>query len=180
MILNSNSDSNLNSNSKLVTAAAIVGSGMGAGDLVPYATHHAEEAKRGKGRSVDGLNLNGKVKKFGPVFKRGFLLNRPKIKIKSAILTQGTSASGPIGSSASEGYCGGSIAATGKGSDPRVDMPTVGHDVCSDVEVDISVGAPGYYGLEALLDEWLKGVESSLGPLHEELIRGWNALDAER
>ena len=40
------------------------------------------------------------------------------------------------------------------------------------------MGGPGDFGLEELLDEWLKGAESSLGPLHKELIRGWNALDA--
>ena len=59
-------------------------------------------------------------------------------------------------------------------------MPTIGQAVGSDVEVVIGVGGQGDYGPEGLLDEWLKGAGSSLGPLHEELIRGWNALDAGR
>ena len=59
---------------------------------------------------------------------------------------------------------------TRKRANPRVEISTIGQDVDSDVEVDISVC--GDYGLEGLLDEWLKGAEFSLWPLHEELIKG--------
>ena len=60
-----NLNSNSYSNSKLVMVAAIAGWGKVGGDLVPYLTHRPGQVKRGKDRSVDGLNLNGKVKDFG-------------------------------------------------------------------------------------------------------------------
>ena len=46
--------------------------------------------------------------------------------------------------------------------------------------MNIALGGLGDYGLEGLPDEWLKGAESSLGPPHEELSKGWNVLDAGR
>ena len=52
---------------------------------------------------------------------------------------------------------------TGIESGPKEDRPTVGQANNSDIEVDIDMGGPRDYGLEGLLDEWLKGAESSLG-----------------
>ena len=69
-ILNLNLNSKSNSN--LLTVAAIAGSSKGVGDHAPYLTNRAGLTKKGMGRSVDGLNLNGKIKDFGPVIKQEF------------------------------------------------------------------------------------------------------------
>jgi len=75
----------------------------------------------GRGRSVDELNLNGKIKGFGLVFKQGFLLNRPSIKGVSASFRQESDACGPVGSDVCGKFSGGSNAATGIESNLKED-----------------------------------------------------------